>query len=352
MARGRSRKSYRVKKEPRGDELIKKEQKEDILAGRIGINVDQKKNKKTIRRKKSEPKIETRAVSLSQKQKQKQKQQQQQQQQQQQTMTMTMTNNTNKAGKTLKNNKKGPTQVDMLINKAKKQVAKQNDDRFKQMLRRQLNRAGFVTLSETFVDQMCALPTAKKINAMRELQFDDERIQKLFTSSGYKIIDEHIKQADALLVGKRQQQKATNSNNKNNPTGNGTPRSQRANLITTGAQSLPSEGYAGSSKNKNQLVLSTSVDSNSAKILNIYNLTLGVDQLKLKEIIEEYGRTELSRVVVRDLPTGTAMASVHLAHPEDGELIRLQKFFNGATVDGRTIKVLISEDPVAKGGLV
>lgn len=273
-----------------------------------------------------------------------------------------------------------PTATDELMRQAKKRVkgklarrgkVKTNSDiseRFKGMLRRQLNKAGFATLSETFVDHIAELPTAKKINAMRELGFDDERIKVLFTSNGNRLMPDDFNDADRIL-GPNKKRKialvattgnakigATTGNTKINvATGNtkinAATGNTKINATTNTArdgQSLPTEGYAGSMLNKNRLVLSTMGDRASAKILSIYNLTLGVDQDKLKQILEEYGKTQLSRVVVRDLPTGSAMASVYLANPVENEYTRLQEFFNGATVDGRTIKVLISEDPVSK----
>lgn len=93
----------------------------------------------------------------------------------------------------------------------------------------------------------------------------------------------------------------------------------------------------------NELVISTNNDTTD-KILLFNNLELGVNQESLKSVLEELSNASIARVRVRDLASGSAMANVWLARPNVEELERVRKFFDGALVDGRTIKVSIVSD--------
>ncbi|QLL32768.1 hypothetical protein HG536_0D02900 [Torulaspora globosa] len=97
----------------------------------------------------------------------------------------------------------------------------------------------------------------------------------------------------------------------------------------------------------NKLVISTSSDVTD-KLLLFNNLELGVNQESLKSVLEELSNTSIARVRVRDLPSGSATANVWLARPTAEELERVRKFFDGALVDGRTIKVSTVADSDTK----
>lgn len=97
----------------------------------------------------------------------------------------------------------------------------------------------------------------------------------------------------------------------------------------------------------NQLVFSTQVSA-ANKILVLYNLALGVKQDNLKSIIQKLSSAVISKVRVRDLPSGSATASVWLHEPSMEELERVRSLFDGALVDGRTIQVLITSDSSSK----
>lgn len=88
----------------------------------------------------------------------------------------------------------------------------------------------------------------------------------------------------------------------------------------------------------NRLVISTNDDS-SNKVLLFNNLELGVNHETLKNVLEDLSNASIARVRVTDLPSGSAMANVWLSRPNAEELERVRKFFDGALVDGRTIKV-------------
>ncbi|QLQ79643.1 hypothetical protein HG537_0C02900 [Torulaspora globosa] len=98
---------------------------------------------------------------------------------------------------------------------------------------------------------------------------------------------------------------------------------------------------------KNKLVISTNTDATD-KLLLFNNLELGVNQESLKSVLEELSNTSIARVRVRDLPSGSATANVWLARPTAEELERVRKFFDGALVDGRTIKVSTVADSDTK----
>lgn len=98
----------------------------------------------------------------------------------------------------------------------------------------------------------------------------------------------------------------------------------------------------------NNLVISTNEDV-SRKLLVFSNLELGVNHDNLKSVLEELSNASIARVRVRDLPSGSSTANVWLSRPTAGELERVRKYFDGALVDGRTIKV--STVPEASAGL-
>lgn len=93
----------------------------------------------------------------------------------------------------------------------------------------------------------------------------------------------------------------------------------------------------------NTLVISTNTAATD-KSLILYNLTLGVNQNNLKQILENLANVSIKRVRVRDLPTGSATAHVWLNNASIEELERVRKLFHGALVDGRTIQVVISSE--------
>lgn len=97
----------------------------------------------------------------------------------------------------------------------------------------------------------------------------------------------------------------------------------------------------------NKLVISTNSDATD-KLLLFNNLELGVNQESLKSVLEELSSASIARVRVRDLPSGSATANVWLARPTAEELERVRKFFDGALVDGRTIKVSTVADSDTK----
>ncbi|CCC68793.1 hypothetical protein NCAS_0B07090 [Naumovozyma castellii] len=91
----------------------------------------------------------------------------------------------------------------------------------------------------------------------------------------------------------------------------------------------------------NQLIISTNTDA-SNKLLVLYNLTLGVNAENLKKILQRLANVAISHVKVRDLPSGSAIANVWLAHPTMADLQKVRNLFHGSLVDGRTIQVSIS----------
>ncbi|EDO16254.1 hypothetical protein Kpol_505p31 [Vanderwaltozyma polyspora DSM 70294] len=94
----------------------------------------------------------------------------------------------------------------------------------------------------------------------------------------------------------------------------------------------------------NQLVISTEVNTKD-KVLMIYNLALGVKQDNLKKILQKLSEISISRVKVSDLPSGSATACVWLTKPSIELLEHFTEIFDGALVDGRTVKVTIASDP-------
>lgn len=228
-------------------------------------------------------------------------------------------------------------------------------DPFERMIRHQLGVIGYTEITNPQMKRFLSLSTPNKINAMRGLGFTDERIMSLFNSTGVKVTELSMKKADQMQKQKQNQkdssdtgfgkrkEKSTNGVKNNTQSIEGTP----STIVDTPRNGLEiplmSPGLAIT--NRNKLVISTSTKPDNGNLLTIYNLTLGLDQEKLKDILESYGNTEIDKVVVRDLPTGSAMATVHLKEPSTEELIRVRDFFHGATVDGRTIQVMISADP-------
>lgn len=91
-------------------------------------------------------------------------------------------------------------------------------------------------------------------------------------------------------------------------------------------------------KNNNRLVISTNKDA-PENLLLFNNLALGVNQESLKSVLQKLSSAHIARVRVKDLPSGSATANVWLARPSSEELERVRKIFDGALVDGRTIRV-------------
>lgn len=93
----------------------------------------------------------------------------------------------------------------------------------------------------------------------------------------------------------------------------------------------------------NQLVIHMNSDA-SDKLLVFYNLALGVNQDSLKTVLQKLSHARIAKVRVRDLPSGSATANVWLVRPTIEELERVKKVFDGALVDGRTIRVTTVSD--------
>lgn len=90
-------------------------------------------------------------------------------------------------------------------------------------------------------------------------------------------------------------------------------------------------------------MISTNSDA-SDKLLMLFNLTLGVNQENLKNVLENISQVQIAQIRVRDLPSGSATAKVRLAYPTTQSLEKVRKLFHGALVDGRRIQVVIASD--------
>lgn len=112
---------------------------------------------------------------------------------------------------------------------------------------------------------------------------------------------------------------------------------QKSVTVKRTVKSEPSRFSAGR-RQPNNLVISTNEDL-TRKLLVFNNLELGVNQDNLKSVLEELSNASIAKVRVRDLASGSSTANVWLSRPTAGELERVRKFFDGALVDGRTIKV-------------
>ncbi|GAV50821.1 hypothetical protein ZYGR_0Z02440 [Zygosaccharomyces rouxii] len=99
----------------------------------------------------------------------------------------------------------------------------------------------------------------------------------------------------------------------------------------------------GKTSKGNPLVIHTNSDA-SDKLLVFYNLALGVNQDSLKTVLQKLSHTRIAKVRVRDLPSGSATANVWLVKRTTEELERVRKLFDGALVDGRTIRVTTVSD--------
>lgn len=117
---------------------------------------------------------------------------------------------------------------------------------------------------------------------------------------------------------------------------------KRRNLNTKANSRDPPNKSKGKKKGK-RLVISTNSEATN-KLLVLQNLALGVNQESLKIILQKLSHTRISKVRVKDLPSGSATASVWLAHPTLQELERVRRLFDGALVDGRVIQVVTMSD--------
>lgn len=120
--------------------------------------------------------------------------------------------------------------------------------------------------------------------------------------------------------------------------------------LTTRKRVKPAAVAATTRRNGNQhnkLIISTNNEVTD-KLLLFNNLELGVNQDSLKSVLEDLSNANIARIRVRDLPSGSATANVWLARPTADELERVRKFFDGALVDGRTIKVSTVADSDTK----
>lgn len=136
---------------------------------------------------------------------------------------------------------------------------------------------------------------------------------------------------------------SNNTRNNNNARRNNNNRQQKQNPVRRNTQNRSSEG---SNRMQNQLVISTHTSA-ADKILVLYNLALGVKQENLKKILQKISSCQISKIRVRDLPSGSATATVSLLNANLDELERVRSLFDGALVDGRTIQVLISSASVS-----
>lgn len=113
--------------------------------------------------------------------------------------------------------------------------------------------------------------------------------------------------------------------------------------FTTSNVKLQRQQFGEEMQGGSQLVISTNSDA-SNKLLMLFNLTLGVDQENLKNVLENISQVQIAQIRVRDLPSGSATAKVRLTYPTTQSLEKVRKLFHGALVDGRRIQVVIASD--------
>ncbi|CAI4511980.1 BFH_collapsed_G0024840.mRNA.1.CDS.1 [Saccharomyces cerevisiae] len=123
---------------------------------------------------------------------------------------------------------------------------------------------------------------------------------------------------------------------------NGMNRANNSRNFTTNIK-LQRQHFGEEIQGGSQLVISTNSDA-SDKLLMLFNLTLGVDQENLKNVLENISQVQIAQIRVRDLPSGSATAKVRLAYPTTQSLEKVRKLFHGALVDGRRIQVVIASD--------
>ena len=83
------------------------------------------------------------------------------------------------------------------------------------------------------------------------------------------------------------------------------------------------------------------------KLLAFYNLTIGVNAKNLKKIIEKLGSTKIVELKIKDLLSVSAIGYIVLENTTLQEMQRIRDMFNGALVDGRTVKVDIISTSMA-----
>lgn len=123
---------------------------------------------------------------------------------------------------------------------------------------------------------------------------------------------------------------------------NGMNRANNSRNFTTNIK-LQRQHFGEEIQGGSQLVISTNSDA-SDKLLMLFNLTLGVNQENLKNVLENISQVQIAQIRVRDLPSGSATAKVRLAYPTTQSLEKVRKLFHGALVDGRRIQVVIASD--------
>lgn len=123
---------------------------------------------------------------------------------------------------------------------------------------------------------------------------------------------------------------------------NGMNRAKNSRNFTTNIK-LQRQHFGEEIQGGSQLVISTNSDA-SDKLLMLFNLTLGVNQENLKNVLENISQVQIAQIRVRDLPSGSATAKVRLAYPTTQSLEKVRKLFHGALVDGRRIQVVIASD--------
>lgn len=98
--------------------------------------------------------------------------------------------------------------------------------------------------------------------------------------------------------------------------------------------------------NPNRLIIDTKSKAQN-KLLAFYNLTIGVNAKNLKKIIEKLGSTKIVELKIKDLLSGSAIGYIVLENTTLQEMQRIRDMFNGALVDGRTVKVDIISTSMA-----
>lgn len=159
------------------------------------------------------------------------------------------------------------------------------------------------------------------------------KAQKSSAKQGYNVVNGKLVSSDDVGALLRQAATTVESRKSHNGKKRQVKITQRTVTMKRSAKSGPARR-----REANKLVISTNEDF-ARKLLVFSNLELGVNQENLKSVLEKLSNASIAKVRVRDLPSGSSTANVWLSRPNPGELERVRKFFDGALVDGRTIKV-------------
>lgn len=98
------------------------------------------------------------------------------------------------------------------------------------------------------------------------------------------------------------------------------------------------------SRHKNRKLILTTNTNETKQFLVIQNLSPGVNQANLKDALERNGNIRITQLKVMDLATGSATANIYLHDSSQTELERIQKLFNSAEIDGRTVQIRIASE--------